>query len=148
MEVKIVPFSRLSLTELYEILKIRSEIFVLEQECIYIDPDGKDPEALHLIATEENEIIGTARIFAPGVKHEEASFGRLGITDSYRERGYAHELVSEIHSYIKHEYGNVSIRIEAQSHLRAFYSRHGYQADGAAFILDDIEHVEMVRPEF
>ncbi|MGB0166689.1 MAG: GNAT family N-acetyltransferase, partial [Luteibaculum sp.] len=80
--------------------------------------------------------------------YSEASFGRLGITEEYRERGYAHDLVSDIHSYIKQEFGNVPVRIEAQLHLRAFYSRHGYTAEGAGYILDDIEHIQMVRPGF
>ncbi len=148
MEVKIVPFNELSLHELYEILKLRAQVFVLEQECIYIDPDGQDPKALHLMAAEDGRLIGTARIFEPGSKYEEASFGRLTLTEEYRERGIAHELVSEIHSYIKHHFGNHPIRIEAQAHLRAFYSRHGYQAEGAAYILDDIEHIQMVRPGY
>ncbi|TXC81501.1 GNAT family N-acetyltransferase [Luteibaculum oceani] len=148
MNIKIVPFQNLALEELYNILKLRSEIFVVEQDCIYNDPDGADLDAHHLIASEKGKIIGTARIFAPGIKHEESSFGRLGILEDYRERGYAHDLVKEIHSFIKQQHGNVPVRIEAQVHLRAFYSRHGYVAEGASYNLDDIEHIQMLRPGF
>ena len=148
MLIKILPFNKLSTDELYDALKLRSEVFVVEQDCVYLDPDGTDKVADHLLAVEKGRTIGTARIIKPGIKCEEASFGRLSIEEEYRERGFAHDIVKEIHSFINQNYGSVPIRIEAQIHLRAFYSKHGYNAEGAVYTLDDIEHIQMLRPGF
>lgn len=148
MEIKVLPYEDLSRDQLYDILQLRAQIFVVEQDCVYQDLDGKDRDAFHLIARENHRIIGTARIFKPGYNCDEACFGRLSIEESYRERGYAHTMINEIHSFIKKEFGSVGVRIEAQNHLRAFYSKHGYKAEGATYNLDNIEHIQMIRPQF
>ena len=95
LQFKIKRFNELSLSELYEILQLRSEVFVVEQNCVFQDIDGKDKKALHLIGTWEDEIVAYVRIFKPGDYFEEASIGRVVVKQIYRDKKWGYDLMQE-----------------------------------------------------
>lgn len=138
-------FSELTKEELYEILKLRSEIFVIEQNCIYQDIDAKDAKAFHLLGNFENELIGYARCFAPGFYFEEAAIGRVLIKENFRNKGYAHQLMNEAIVEINKKFPQSSIKISAQQYLTKFYEQHGFSSIGKGYLEDGIPHINMIR---
>lgn len=132
-------FDELTLTELYAVLRLRSEVFVVEQNSIYLDLDGYDDRAQHLIGRRNGELIAYARIFAPGVKYAEASIGRVITAATARGTGAGRELMSEAIARCQ-----TPIRIGAQSYLERFYGSFGFVRVSEDYIEDGIPHVEMV----
>ena len=144
-QFKIKPFNGLSLHELYEILQLRSEVFVVEQNCIYQDIDGKDEKALHLLGKYEDKIIAYARLFAPGHYFDNASVGRVVISPQYRDRKWGHDLMDAAINGINQEYGTDIITISAQLYLKKFYESHGFAQEGNQYLEDGIPHIKMNR---
>ena len=140
-------FDALTNQELYDLLAVRIEVFVVEQNCPYQDVDGKDQKAHHLIGYAENgEVAGYARITFPGVRFKEVSIGRVVTSQKYRRKGFGKLLMEESLKKIKQDYGTVPVRISAQSYLIPFYSSFGFEPLGEEYLEDGILHTEMLRP--
>jgi len=142
---KIKPFEALSVNELYDLLKLRSEIFVVEQNCVYLDLDGKDKFALHLFGEFEGKIVAHARLFKAGISFDNASIGRVVVDINYRDRKWGHDLMREAIAGIAKHYDEVKITIGAQLYLKKFYESHGFVQSSEMYLEDDIPHIEMKR---
>ncbi|MDL2144140.1 GNAT family N-acetyltransferase [Flavobacterium tructae] len=142
---KIKPFEALNVNELYDLLKLRSEIFVVEQNCVYLDLDGKDKKALHLIGEYEGKTVAYVRLFDAGISFDNASIGRVVVDANYRDRKWGHDLMREAIAAIKSNFDKDAITIGAQLYLKKFYESHGFVQTSEMYLEDDIEHIEMVR---
>ena len=142
---KIKRFEALSVSELYQILQLRSEVFVVEQNCVYQDIDGKDEKALHLIGEFDGAIVAYSRLFKSGDYFDNASIGRVVIGADYREKKWGHELIREAIAGIKHFFDENKITISAQLYLQKFYESHGFVQTSEMYLEDDIAHIEMKR---
>ncbi|MFS2034202.1 GNAT family N-acetyltransferase [Polaromonas sp. CT11-55] len=142
---RFLPFSALSTLELYELLQLRSEVFVLEQACAFQDLDGSDTEAMHLLGVRDGRLAAYARCFAAGVKFAEASIGRVVTHASARGGGIGHVLMKEAVGRLQAQWGPQAIRIGAQARLEKFYNQHGFVQNGEPYIEDGIPHIEMLR---
>ena len=142
---KIKPFETLSTNELYDILKLRSEIFVVEQNCVYLDLDGKDKLALHLFGEFEGKIVAYSRLFKPRISFDYASIGRVVVAVNYRDNKWGHELMREAIAGIKSHFCESKITIGAQLYLKKFYESHGFVQTSEMYLEDDIPHIEMKR---
>jgi ElaA protein len=145
IEWKIKPFEALSAYELHDVLQLRSKIFVVEQNCVYLDIDGKDILALHLIGQFQGKTVAYARLFNAGVSFENASIGRVVVDSDYRERKWGHELMRKAIAGIKQSFGESKITIGAQLYLKKFYESHGFVQTSEMYLEDDIPHIEMKR---
>lgn len=142
---KIKTFETLSVNELYDILRLRSEIFVVEQNCVYLDLDSKDKQALHLFGEFEDKIVAYSRLFKPGISFENASIGRVVVDANYRDKKWGHDLMREAISGIQSHFGESKITIGAQLYLKKFYESHGFVQTSVMYLEDDIPHIEMKR---
>lgn len=141
-----VPFDALTARDLYAVLQLRTEVFVIEQDCAYQDMDGADPAAVHLLGTADAELVAYARCFPPGVKFVEASIGRVITRQAARGLGIGHELMRQAMACMFQRWGPQPIRIGAQARLDKFYQQHGFSKQGEPYIEDGQPHVEMLRP--
>ena len=121
LEFKIKRFKELLTLELYQLLQLRSEVFVVEQNCVYQDIDGKDEKAIHILGKFEDKIVVYARIFNAGAYFENASIGRVVISEKYRTQKWGHELMKKAISSIESEIGVQPITISAQLYLKKFF---------------------------
>ena len=142
---KISAFEQLSASELYQLLQLRSEVFVVEQNCVYQDLDGKDQSALHLLGLYQDRIVAYARLFAPGKYFELSSIGRVVISREYRDRKWGHDLMRVAITGIHRHFDAVDVEISAQLYLKKFYEFHGFEAVGDTYLEDDIPHIRMTR---
>ena len=139
-------FDQLSVSELYKILKLRAEVFVVEQQCAYQDLDGKDEKALHILGKRDgDELIAYARVFKPGFYFEEASIGRIVVAPGNRTEGLGKDIVLFAEKAISQHYGAGPVKLSAQSYLKKFYSDLGYQSIGEEYLEDGIPHVAMIK---
>ena len=141
----IKPFQALSVDELYDLLRLRSEIFVVEQNCVYLDLDGKDKVALHLYGEFEGKIVAHARLFKAGISFDNASIGRVVVDANYRDRKWGHDLMREAIAGVLLHFGESQITIGAQLYLKKFYESHGFVQTSDMYLEDDIPHIEMKR---
>lgn len=141
----IKSFESLSVHELYAILRLRSEIFVVEQNCVYLDLDGKDRKALHLMGEFEGKIVAYSRLFEPGISFENASIGRVVVDSNFRQKKWGHELMAEAIKQINLKFGQKKITIGAQLYLKNFYESHGFNQTSEMYLEDDIPHIEMKK---
>ena len=139
MEWAIKDWSELSKEEVEKIFSLRSEVFIVEQDCVYQDIDGKDQLAKHVLGFEKKELIAYSRIFKPGDYFKEASFGRAVVKKSYRGKGIGDQLVK----ISIEQFEEKKIRISAQSYLKSFYSSHGFKPLGEEYLEDGIPHTAM-----
>ena len=144
-QFKIKPFNELSGQELYQVLQLRSEVFVVEQNCVYLDIDGKDEKALHLIGTFKGKVVAYCRLFTPGYYFENASVGRVVIDAAYRDRKWGHLLMQGAINSIADNYAATAITISAQLYLKKFYESHGFIKEGDEYLEDGIPHIKMNR---
>lgn len=141
------PFHALTVYELYEILRLRQAVFVVEQNCVFIDNDRIDLQAFHLMGHNAGgEIVAHARIIPHSVVYTQASIGRVVTDASLRGTGAGQLLMKQAIARLEHLFGKVPVRIEAQFYLLRFYRSFGFVEEGAVYILDGIEHIQMVRP--
>jgi len=145
MTVEIKKFQELLVQELYDILQLRSEVFVVEQDCVYQDLDYKDQLALHIIGYKETRIVAYTRVFKPGYYFKEASIGRVLVRKSERKYGYGLEIMKASIETIYKNFGNTAIHISAQKYLTKFYTSLGFKIVGEAYLEDGIPHVGMVK---
>ena len=144
MEWKIKRFEELTTTELYEILRVRAEVFVVEQTCIYQDLDEKDKRAYHLYCEESGKVKAYLRILDRGISYPEISIGRVLTTENNRRKGLAREMMKNAIDFICKDLGENQIRISGQLYLQAFYESLGFQTVSEMYLEDDIPHVEML----
>lgn len=143
MDFQIKKFSKLSVSELYQVLQLRSEVFVVEQNCVYQDLDGKDHKSLHILGFKKEKIIAYTRIFKPGNYFENASIGRVAVKEIERKFGYGHELMDISIKAIETEFEVQKITISAQLYLKKFYESHGFIQVGEQYLEDGIPHIRM-----
>lgn len=136
-------FKELSKNELYSILQLRAEVFVVEQDCVYQDVDGKDEKALHVLGVKNNIIIAYTRIFKPGDYFEKSSIGRVVLKQTERKHGYGHQLIKTSIQAIKDFYNETTIVISAQLYLKKFYETHQFFQVGESYLEDGIPHIRM-----
>jgi ElaA protein len=141
---KFVAFDGLTLRELYDLLQLRTEVFTVEQNCVFQDIDGADDKAMHLLGTQNGQLVAYARCFPAGVKFAEASIGRVVTRSLARGSGLGHLLIQQAVSSVCGLWGPQPIRIGAQARLKAYYSGHGFVDVGVPYIEDGIDHLEMV----
>ena len=142
---KIKKFSELSTNELYGILKVRQEVFIVEQTCYYLDADGYDQVGLHIWAEKDDEIVAYCRVFAPGIKYNEASIGRVLTHPQFRSLKLGKTLIKFSLDVIEAQFRTQTVRISAQDYLLGFYKGFGFQDTGKKYLEDDIPHTEMLR---
>ena len=145
LQIEVKKFSELTIQELYDLLQLRSEIFVVEQDCVYQDIDGKDQEALHILGKKNEQIVAYTRCFRPGYYFDEAAIGRVVVKDAERRLGYGHEIMKASHKAISEFYNTNEIKLSAQQYLVKFYKFHGYQQVGDGYLEDGIPHIGMLR---
>ena len=143
MEFKIKLFSELNTTELYQILQLRSEVFVVEQDCVYQDIDFKDQKALHVFGFKNDKVVAYTRIFKPGDYFENASIGRVVVAEKERKFGYGHLIMKASISAIKNNFKVDEITISAQKYLKKFYETHQFKQVGEEYLEDGIPHIRM-----
>jgi len=147
MKIEIKTFNELTPLELYQILELRNNVFVVEQNCAYFDTDGCDQEANHLLIWDDVVLAAYARMIKPGVKYETSSIGRVVVHRKYRDLKLGHLLMEHAVKAVKNLYQTNTITISAQAHLQRFYSKHGFETFSEEYMEDDIPHVKMVRAE-
>ena len=147
MKIVLKHFHELTIQELYNILQLRSEVFVVEQNCIYQDIDGKDQKAVHIFFTENNKTIAYSRIFNEGEYFENPSIGRVVVEKEKRGTELGKKIMVEGAKYIKENYINKNIEISAQKYLKEFYTNLGYKFTGNEYLEDGIPHIRMIKQQ-
>ncbi|MBN8671391.1 MAG: GNAT family N-acetyltransferase [Chitinophagales bacterium] len=142
---RLKAFGELSNYELYEVLKLRSKVFVVEQNCVFLDMDDKDTKCLHLMGFADSALVAYSRLVPAGVSYKEMSIGRVVTDPDYRAKGMGMELMELSVEKAIESYGTGPIRIGAQLYLKAFYERFGFNINSAEYIEDGIPHIEMLR---
>jgi len=148
---KIKSFNQLYTDELYELLKLRVDVFVVEQNCPYPEIDGKDrhPKTLHLSGKEKDgALIAYLRILPPGLSFTEVSIGRVVVAKESRGEGISDTLLKNALDQIHQVWPGKNIRIGAQVYLKKFYESHGFEAISKSYLEDGIPHIDMIRRYF
>lgn len=138
-------FNQLTTNELYEILRLRAAVFVVEQNCVYQDIDNKDQKALHILGIKNDEIVAYARIFKPNDYFEYTSIGRIVIHPKERNNKYGYQLVEVAIKAINVHFNAFTIAISAQEHLEKFYNNLGFKRNGKSYLEDGIPHIYMIK---
>lgn len=146
MQWRWCKFSDLSIDDLYELIRFREEIFVVEQNCAYLECDGFDPKAFHLLGRQDGKLAAYLRAFPAGVKYPEMCFGRVAVGNAARGHGAGRLLVAEGLTQMRRAWGQGPVRISAQSYLLRFYEDFGFKAIGAEYVEDGIPHLDMMHP--
>lgn len=138
-------FDALGGREVHDLLKLRMDVFVVEQACAFAEIDGKDFGALHLLHTVDGALAGCLRVFAPPAPGDSARIGRVATSAAFRGTGLGNRLMGEGVRYCRESYPGHPIDLSAQAHLMRFYERHGFTCVSDAYLEDDIPHVDMRR---
>jgi ElaA protein len=134
-------FEQLSTTQLYQILALREEVFIVEQRCPYQDADGQDFKALHLMAYQDQQLLAYARIFAP--EQNQAKIGRVVTKGSGRGQGLGQQLMQRAIAHCQQHWPKATIMISAQRYLEKFYQELGFEICSEPYLEDDIPHIAM-----
>lgn len=145
LTIKVKTFNDLNTQELYSLLQLRSEVFVVEQNCVYQDIDGKDQKAFHVFGFKQKEMVAYTRIFKPGDYFDEASIGRVVVKQNERTNAYGYDIMKASMDFIKNGLYNEVIRISAQTYLNKFYSNLGFRKVGEEYLEDGIPHINMLK---
>jgi ElaA protein len=146
MNWSLKKFEELTPYELYAILQLRNEVFVVEQNCVYQDADNKDRYSFHLMGWKDEKLLAYTRLIPAGTAYAEPSIGRVVTSPSARGIGAGRELMEQSINNIYKLFGKQAIRIGAQLYLKKFYSSLGFEPTGSIYLEDGIEHIEMVKP--
>jgi len=138
-------FNELSTQELYTVLQLRAEVFVVEQDCVYQDLDNKDLDAYHVLGVLDTKIVAYARIFKPGDYFLESSIGRIVVKKEFRKFQYGYQLVQNSIQFIENNLQQNTILISAQSYLTKFYNSLGFTQVGEEYLEDGIPHIKMLK---
>lgn len=136
------PYNQLSIDELYDILALRADVFVVEQNCPYLDPDEKDKEAIHIMGTLNQKLVAYARVL---YIEDKLSFGRVVTASHVRKEGYGKKLMDAILYIIDCNYPGSPIEISAQAYLERFYAHYQFKRNGLPYLEDGIPHIKMIR---
>ena len=142
---KLKKFEELSSIELYKIMQLRNEVFVVEQNCVYQDADNKDVSSLHFMGWDNEKLLAYTRILPPGLSYHQVSIGRVVSSPSARGTGIGRELMLKTIEQVRNIFGEVPIKIGAQLYLQKFYTSLGFQQTSDLYLEDYIEHIEMVK---
>lgn len=145
LKTEVLSFEELNTQQLYDLLQLRSEVFVVEQDCVYQDIDGKDQKALHVLGYSNNKLVAYTRIFKPGDYFNEASIGRVVVKASYRQHKYGYHIMNASIEAVRKNYKTSEIRISAQTYLKSFYNNLGFVEVGEEYLEDGIPHINMLR---
>ncbi len=145
IETKSKYFDQLTIDELYAVLQLRSEVFVVEQNCVYQDIDGKDQKALHVLGYKNQKLIAYTRAFGPGDYFEDASIGRVVVAKNERQHSYGYDIMEATIKAIEAEFKTNKVAVSAQTYLKKFYNNLGFQAIGEDYLEDGIPHIKMVK---
>ena len=141
------PFDALTVPELYALLQLRSEVFVVEQTCPFQDIDGQDQAAYHLLGyVDTGELAAYARLFGAGISYAQASIGRVVTSPRHRRFGLGRQLLQQAIAQCDTLFGVQPIKIGAQLYLQAFYESFGFVQQGEGYLEDGIPHIYMLRP--
>lgn len=140
-KLHIKTFQELTVDELYELLRVRSEVFVVEQDCVYQDMDGDDKQAIHVWLTQDDKVVALARVCPAGVHLPTISIGRVITT--VRGKGYGKQIMLAAIDVAVERFGATSIDIEAQEYAKGFYQGVGFKQTSSTFMLDGISHIKM-----
>lgn len=143
LQWSLVSFGQLSPVQLYAILKLRSEVFVVEQQCIFLDMDDKDQHCYHLMGWKDKELVAITRLVPPGISYSEASIGRVATSLSVRRTGIGKELMERSIAAVRDLFKSTTIVIGAQLYLEKFYQSLGFEKSSDVYLEDGIEHIEM-----
>lgn len=143
--ISVKSFEKLNTAELYAILQLRSEIFVVEQDCVYQDIDGKDQKALHIIGSKEEKIVAYTRIFKSSHHLEKASIGRVVVAKGERTHGYGRIIMKASINAIEENFKENTIVISAQTYLKQLYNSLGFIEVGEEYLEDGIPHIKMEK---
>lgn len=144
MKFEFKDFNELTIDELYDILQLRAEIFVVEQDCVYNDLDGLDKVAMHQFAIKDNEIVAYSRLLKPGTRFADYSIGRVVVKQTVRGTGIGIEMMKAAKKYIVNEWGATKIKISAQKYLQKFYEDLGFEIVTDEYLEDGIPHFGMM----
>ena len=145
IDIKVKKFIELTTQELYDILQLRSEVFVVEQDCVYQDIDGKDQKALHVVGFKNNTVVAYTRVFKPGDYFQYASIGRVVVRECERQHKYGYDIMNVSVDAIKTYYKETKIKISAQMYLKRFYNNLEFFEVGEEYLEDGIPHIGMLR---
>lgn len=140
----IIHYNDLSLDQFYDLLELRTAVFVVEQDCPYQEVDIKDKSSFHVLGYQKEELVAVARIIPSGISYPEVSFGRVAVKIDHRGKGIANELTHKLVKFISAKYQS-DIRISAQCYLTSFYENHGFKIASEEYKEDGIPHIEMLR---
>nr|WP_299071622.1 GNAT family N-acetyltransferase [uncultured Allomuricauda sp.] len=145
MNVVVKTFEELSNLELYQILRLRSEVFVVEQDCVYQDLDNKDQNAIHVLGVKNNNVVAYTRIFKPGDYFDNTSIGRVVVEKNERKYGYGKEIMTTSLKEIGKNFPATPIELSAQTYLIKFYVGLGFSSFGEEYLEDGIPHIRMIK---
>jgi ElaA protein len=137
-------FSDLSTQELYEILRLRSEVFVVEQNCPYLDMDDKDQACLHVLGIDEGQLAAYARLVPAGISYDSPAIGRVVTAAAFRKHGYGKALMTHCINETLNHFKTDTITISAQQYLEKFYTTLGFVTKSDMYLEDDIPHIKMM----
>lgn len=144
MSWNIKKFKELNVEEIYKILVLRNEVFIVEQDCAYLDCDNKDLNSYHLFYQENGEIVAYLRILEKGVSYDEISIGRVAVKKNHRGKGISREMLLKAIDFVANNLNENTIKIQAQAYLLNFYSSLGFKAVSQEYLEDDIAHIDML----
>ena len=145
MTIEIKAFNELTLTSLYEVLHLRAEVFVVEQNCPYQDVDGKDQKAMHILGYHKEQLVAYTRVFKPGYYFDNASIGRVVVKENARQYGFGKDIMKASIAFIEDTLDLSTIELSAQTYLKKFYNDLGFQEIGEGYLEDDIPHIKMIK---
>ena len=145
IEWRYKQFVQLTPYEVYELLQLRAEVFVVEQNCVFLEPDGIDNRCLHLLGYNNNKLLAYTRIVPPGLAYNQASIGRVVTSPSVRNTGAGKKLMQRPIDMLYSSFGKVTIKIAAQFYLKKFYESFGFYQVSEVYLDDGIEHIHMLK---
>ncbi|WP_396632729.1 GNAT family N-acetyltransferase [Maribacter sp. R86514] len=145
LDIKVKSFKEFDIEELYNVLQLRSDIFVVEQDCVYLDIDGKDDKAIHVLGYKNDKVVAYTRIFKPGDYFDQASIGRVAVHKEYRKFGYGKIIMQASIKAVEEQFNKDEIKISAQKYLTKFYTDLGFKSMGDGYLEDGIPHIAMIR---
>ena len=147
LDIQVKTFQELTTDQLYNLLQLRRQVFVVEQDCVYQDIDYKDQKALHVLGFKDQKIVAYTRIFKPGDYFEYSSIGRVVVLENQRKFKFGYQIMEASIKAIKDQFKETNIKISAQCYLNKFYTNLGFKAIGETYLEDGIPHIAMVKQQ-
>ncbi|MGB5699481.1 GNAT family N-acetyltransferase [Muriicola sp.] len=145
MKIEVKTYNELSREELYALLQLRAEVFVVEQNCVYQDIDGLDSKAVHVLGTVNNILCAYTRLFKAGDYFKLPSIGRVVVSKKERKHKYGKQIMQASVDFIHTKWKEPQIALSAQVYLVKFYNELGFYEEGEEYLEDDIPHIKMIR---